>query len=164
MMKAGDTFTLERERALAEGLDRVAAELKLVDAQDYVAFIRLDMFGNIANIVNSSTELYYRPGTLKFGMSGEAHASWGEPARVTLDMEFDHADVKAYFRLMLAQDQAGVELTYLSFKAASADPAANTRRLKEALASARLADGRRMSRLAELAQMDLTHPDLEAVC
>jgi hypothetical protein len=151
MMKIGDAYTLERERVLAEGLDRVAAELRLVDPQDYVAFIRTELFGNIANIVNSSTELYYQPGALKFGMSGEADLSWGEPAQVTLDMEFEHMDVKAYFRLVLAGEQAGVELTYLAFGAASPDPKHNTQRLREALAAARVVDGRRFSRLAELA-------------
>jgi len=155
MMKAGDTFTLQRERVLAEGLDRVAAELRLVDPQDYIAFIRMELFGNIANIVNSSTELYYRPGTLKFGMSGDVNISWGEPAQVTLDMEFEHDDVKAYFRLILAGDQAGVELTFLSFATPAADPAVNTRRLGDAMASARLLDGRRVSRLAELATAEL---------
>jgi hypothetical protein len=151
MMKTGDTYTLERERVLAEALDRVAGELRLVDAQDYVAFIRMELFGNIANIVNSSTELYFQPGTLKFGMSGEAQVRWGQPAQVTLDMEFDHADVKAYFRLLLAHEKAGVELTYLSFAAASQDPTRNTQQLREAVAGARLADVRRLSRLAELA-------------
>ncbi len=159
MMKTGDTYTLERERVLAEGLDRVAAELRLVEPLDYVAFIRMDLFGNIANIVNSSTELYYKPGTLKFGMSGEGDVRWGEPAQVTLDMEFEHNDVKAYFRLLLAGEQAGVELTYLAFGAASSDPKQNTQRLREAMAAARLIDGRRASRLAELASAELEPVD-----
>lgn len=150
MMKSGDTFTLERERVLADGLDYVAAELRLVDPQDYIAFIRLELLGNIANIVNSSTELYYRPGTMKFGMSGEADVGWGEPARVVLDMEFDHLGVKAYFRLSLDANGAAVELTYLSFASASEDPEENTRHFRAAITAARLADGRRGNRLAEL--------------
>lgn len=163
MMKTGDTYTLDRERVLAEGLDQVAAELHLVDPQDYVAFIRMELFGNIANIVNSSTELYYQPGTLKFGMSGEANVRWGEPTQVLLDMEFDHQGVKAYFRLMLAGDQAGVELTYLSFSAPATDPGHNTQRLRDALAAARVVDGRCRSRLADLATVDLASLALDAV-
>jgi hypothetical protein len=150
MMKSGDTFTLEREGALADGLVHVAAELRLVDPQDYVAFVRLELFGNIANIVNSSTELYYQPGTLKFGMSGEADISWGEPTRVILDMEFDYQGVKAYFRLLLDAEGAAVELTYLSFEGASSDPESNTQRLRDAIAAARLPDIRYRARLAEL--------------
>lgn len=150
MLKSGDAFTLERERALAEGLKHVAAELRLVDPQDYIAFMRLELFGNIANIVNSSTELYYQPGTMKFGMSGEADVRWGEPAQVVLDMEFDHLGVKAYFRLLLDADGAAVELTYLAFTPADPDPEANTRRLKDAIVAARQADGRRSTRLEAL--------------
>lgn len=150
MMKSGDAYTLEREGVLAEGLTHVAAELKLVDPQDYVAFVRLEQFGNIGNIVNSSTELHYQPGTLKFGMSGEAELGWGECPRVILDMEFAHQGVKAYFRLLLDTEGAAVELTYLSFAAASSDPEINTQRLKEAIASARCADIRRSKRLSEL--------------
>ena len=150
MLKSGDTYTIERERALAEGLNQVAGELRLVDPQDYVAFIRLELFGNIANIVNSSTELYYQPGTMKFGMSGEADVRWGEPVQVVLDMEFDYQGVKAYFRLLLDSEGAAVELTYLAFTPADTDPETNTQRLKDALVAARQADGRRSSRLAAL--------------
>lgn len=150
MMKSGDTYTLERERVLADGLTQVAGELRLVDPQDYIAFVRMELFGNIANIVNSSTELYYQPDTLKFGMSGEADVSWGEPARVILDMEFDHEGVKAYFRLLLDAQGAAVELTYLSFLSASDDPEANTQRLREAIANARHPDIRCSKRLSEL--------------
>jgi hypothetical protein len=150
MLKSGDAYMLERESALAEGLDCVAAELRLVDPQDYVAFMRLELFGNIANIVNSSTELYFQPGTMKFGMSGEVDVRWGAPARVILDMEFDHQGVKAYFRLLLDADSAAVELTYLAFSQADSDPEANTQRLKEAIVAARHADGRRSSRIAAL--------------
>lgn len=159
MMKSGDTFTLERERALADGLVHVAGELRLVDPHDYVAFVRLELFGNIANIVNSSTELYYQPGTLKFGMSGEAEISWGEPPRVILDLEFDYQGVKAYFRLLLDAEGAAVELTYLSFEAASSDPEGNTQRLRDAIAAARLPDIRCHNRLAELMK---AHAGVEA--
>ncbi len=155
MMKTGDAYTLEREQALAAGLDKVAGELRLVDPQDYIAFIRLDLFGNIAHLVNSSTELYYRPGTMKFGMSGEADAPWGESVRIVLDMEFDHLGVKAYFRLIMDADGAAVELTYLAFADASSEPDVNTQRLVAALAAARLCDGRRESRLARLAEEQL---------
>lgn len=162
MLKSGDSYMLERERALADGLDRVAAELRLVEPQEYVAFMRLELFGNIANIVNSSTELYYQPGTMKFGMSGEVDVRWGEPARVILDMEFDHHGVKAYFRLLLDADTAAVELTYLAFSPADGDPDVNTQRLKDAIFDARQADGRRSSRIAAL--MNAQHePVFEAL-
>lgn len=154
-MKGGDACMLTRERALALGMDYVAGELRLIDPQDFVAFIRLELFGNVANLVNSSTEMYYKPGALKFGMSGEVELQWGEAPRVILDMEFDYQQVNAYFRLILDTAGAAVELTYLSFADASDDAEANTRQLIDALAAARQSDGRRISRLAELASVQL---------
>lgn len=146
---------LARERALAVGMDYVAGELRLIDPQDFVAFIRLEMFGNVANLVNSSTEMYYKQGALRFGMSGEALLQWGEPPVVILDMEFCYQGVTAYFRLILDSEGAAVELTYLQFADASDDAEVNTQRLIEALSGARQSDGRRISRLAELASAQL---------
>ena len=78
MLRTGNAHTLEREKALADGLRDVAAELRLIDATDLVAYLRTEQFGNIANLVNSSTELYFRPGTLAFGLSGDVQLKWGE--------------------------------------------------------------------------------------
>lgn len=149
MMKSGDAWTLERERALALNLERVAAELRLYEPQEFVAFVRLELFGNVENLVNSSTELYFKPGTLKFGMSGDVDLAWGKTPRVMLDMEFTHQGVTAYFRLILESEDAAVEITYLAFAGNSGDPHRNTQRLIEALADARLSH-RKISRLAEM--------------
>lgn len=154
MMKSGADCTREREHALAASLDRVAGELRLYDPQDFVAFIRLELFGNVENLVNSSTELYFKVGTLKFGMSGDVDLAWGRAPRVMLDMEFAHQGVSAYFRLILDCDDAAVEITYLAFPPGSRSPGANTELLVAALADARLAQ-RRPSRLAELAEAQL---------
>ena len=71
MLKQGSDYTLEREKALAEGLRDVASELRLIDAIDLVTFIRAEQFGNIKTLVNSSTELFFRSGTISFGLSGD---------------------------------------------------------------------------------------------
>ena len=138
MLKQGNTYTLEREKALADGLRDVAAELRLIDAADLVAFIRTEQFANIANLVNSSTELYFKPGTLSFGRSGDIELKWGEAPAISLDMEFHHMRVAVYFRLLLEALQAGIEIHYIDFAESSADPEDNTLRLVEAIADARL--------------------------
>jgi hypothetical protein len=46
--------------------------------------------------------------------------------------------VSVYFRLLLEALQAGIDITYINFAAGSADPDANTARLVEAIADARL--------------------------
>jgi hypothetical protein len=53
-------------------------------------------------------------------------------------MEFHHAGVNVYFRLLLQALQAAVEITYINFEASAADPDANTRRLVEAISAARV--------------------------
>ena len=77
MLKQRIDHAYERERALALGMTQVASELRLIDAIDYIAFIRTEQFGNLRALVNSSTELYLKPGTICFGLSGDINLKWG---------------------------------------------------------------------------------------
>jgi hypothetical protein len=138
MLKQGNDYAREREKALADGLRDVASELRMIDPADYVAFIRTEQFGNLRNLVNSSTEMFFKPGTISFGLSGEADLAWGAAPAVVLDMEFHHMQVSAYFRLVLKAVHAGVEIDYVRFEGTAADPDANTQRLIDAIADARL--------------------------
>ena len=138
MLRSGHANTLEHEKALADGLRDVAAELRLIDAADLTAFLRTERFGNIANLVNSSTELYFKPGTLRFGLSGDVRLKWGEEPIVELDLEFAHKGVMVNFRLVLQALQAGLEINYIAFAPGSASPEENTIQLVEAIADARL--------------------------
>ena len=139
MQRQGKSYTFDREKALADGIKEVASELRLIDAVDFIAFIRTEQFANIGNLVNSSTELYFKPDTIKFGFSGDIDVQWGSAPSVSLDMEFHHMRVNVYFRLQLEAVHAGVEIDYITFDGGAADPDQNTQRLIEALASARLA-------------------------
>lgn len=138
MQKQGRDYTYEREKALAEGIKEVASELRLIDAVDFAAFIRTEQFANIGNLVNSSTELYFKPDTIKFGLSGDIDLQWGGTPSVSLDMEFHHMRVNVYFRILLEALHAGVEIDYITFDGGAADPDRNTERLVEAIADARL--------------------------
>lgn len=138
MLKQGKDFSREREKALANGLRDVASELRLVDPADFIAFIRTEQFGNIRNIVNSSTEMFFKPGTITFGLSGEVDLPWGHTPSISLDMEFHHFNVSAYFRLVLQSFRAGVDITYVSFEGGADDPDKNTQRLIEAIDDARI--------------------------
>ncbi len=55
-----------------------------------------------------------------------------------LDMEFHHRSVHVYFRLMLEAEEAGVEITYISFEGENTGPSHNTTKLHQALGEARL--------------------------
>jgi hypothetical protein len=134
---------LAREKALAYGVREVAAELRLVEIVDFISYIRTEQFANIEDIVNSSVELYFRPGTLTFGWAADLAVDWGKPPKITLDMEFRHGSVLVFFGLALEAEQAGVEIRFISFDQAAADPAENTQRLIDAIADARLSTGSR---------------------
>ena len=161
MRKEACDTTRQREIALADAVREIASELRLVESADFVAFIRTEQFGNIEQLVNSSTELFYRPNTFSFGHSADVMMNWGEAPSVVLDMEFHYRQVNVYFRLVLEALQAGVEIDYISFDQASADPGDNTQRLIQAIADARLApvlSSLRMDgeRLAD--NQSVTHP------
>ncbi|KWT67446.1 hypothetical protein [Hyphomicrobium sulfonivorans] len=138
MKSNGDRFTYDRERALGLGIRELASDLRLVEPADYITFVRTERFANIANLVASSAELFFKPGTIAFGQSGDVELSWDRQPAIALDMEFRHRSVSVYFRLILEAEQAGVEITYLTFEGAADSPDENTRRLVEALADARL--------------------------
>ncbi|MBB5704006.1 hypothetical protein FHS76_003921 [Ochrobactrum daejeonense] len=131
-------FSNEREAIIARHMREIAADLRLVDPADYIAFIRCELFANIADIVSSATELYFLPGTLELGHGGEYRCDWQSPPAIVLDMEFRHQGVYAYFRLTLTAGTAGVELNHIAFENADDDPARNTARLIRAFDMARL--------------------------
>ncbi|MFN3622609.1 MAG: hypothetical protein ACK4TP_00970 [Hyphomicrobium sp.] len=138
MMKQPNRFTFEREKALGHGIRELASDLRLVEPADYINFVRTERFANIANLIASSAELFFKPGTIYFGHSGDVDVSWDQPPSVALDMEFRHMHVNVYFRLVLEAQQAGVEITYVAFEGASDEPDENTQRLIDAIADARL--------------------------
>ena len=132
------THVLLREKALADGVKDVATELRLIDLGDLIVFVKTGQFANIQDLVNSSVELYFKPGTLTYGWAADLDVSWERPPMILLDMEFRHEAVTAFFGLSLGSGSAGVEIRQVSFERPSPDPAENTARLIQALAAARL--------------------------
>jgi hypothetical protein len=138
MLNLRNKHTAEREEILAEGIQKVVAELRLVEVIDYVAFLRMDLVGNVADIVNSSSQLYLKAGTLRFGNEGDVHLGWGSMPSIDLAMEFHHQDITVHFRLGLAATKASVTITFMVFADQEADPDINTARLQAAIDDARL--------------------------
>jgi hypothetical protein len=127
-----------REAIVAEAIKDVVGELRLVDAADYIAFIRLEHFSTVSDIVDSAAELFFMPGTLKLGHGGEAHVGWSEPPRIVLDLELRPSGATVYFALSLEDARASVEVNYVSFDRPDADPLANTAFLVDAIDRARI--------------------------
>ena len=127
-----------RESLVADLLKEVVAELRMVDLADYVAFIRMEHFANLADIVESAAELYFVPGTVRMGNGAEVHLGWSEPARVVLDLELKPQGASVYCTLGLADAHASIDVNYVTFDEPSAEPDANTAFLEASLSNARI--------------------------
>lgn len=127
----------DHEKVLALGLKEVAAELRLIEAADLVSYIHTGRFGNVSSLVNASTEMYFKPGTMTFRQSGRVKLSWDQEPSVVLDMEFRHSAVDVYFQLLLESEEAGVEIDYISFSDGSGGADGDTQLLIDAIAKAR---------------------------
>ncbi len=125
--------------ALRAALEPVAAELRLVDAGDFIAFIHDEKFANIQDIVNSSVELFFKRGALSFGWGAEYELDWNGSPAIILDMEFRRASVWLVFKLVLRAVQTDVKIVYFSSGKSSSDSMQDVAALIEAIADARLA-------------------------
>lgn len=127
----------ETERTLGEALRDFATELRLAEAADFAAFIRIGHMANLQNLVQSSAEVYFKPGTLELAEPGELELSWCAPPLITLPMKFRHAGMRVYFRLRLAARSAAIEVESLVAEE-DAPSASLSGRLREALTRARI--------------------------
>jgi len=127
-----------REIFVARAIEQVVRELRLIDVADYIAFIRLEHFACLSDLVDSAAELFFMPGTLRLGHGGEAYVDWGGAPRIVLDLELRPPGVTVYFQLTLTEHDASVVLNYVSFREPDEDPERNTRLLAEVLETARI--------------------------
>ena len=144
--QGGRTDFRSFEKIIAEGIVDVATEIRLADVSDLMLFIRCDQSANIEDIVNSSTELYFKNGTLKYALAAGCSVRWDTSPTILLDMEFRHAAVSVFFRLVLSQSRAAVEIIDIFFDETGLAEDDKTQRLIEAVADARLPDQRARSR------------------
>ena len=129
---------IDREQIIADALVDVASELRLTDAAELVTLIRNDHAANIADLVNSSSALFFKSGTLRYALSASVTAPWDGTPVVAFDLEFRHARVCAFFRLTIAHRLAGIEIMDVLFDEKGLNEPAKAQRLATALASARL--------------------------
>lgn len=132
------SHTDARELVVSEAIQEVVHELRMIDVADYIAFIRLEHFACISDLVDSAAELYFMPGTVKLGNGGDVIVDWSVPATILLDLELRPRGATVYFTLSLTDRQAGVQVNYVSFDKPDPCPEKNTAFLRDAIASARI--------------------------
>ena len=129
--------------AVSAAFESFAAELRLVEVGDFIAFIHDEKFANIQDIVNSSVELFFKPGTVSFGWGADFELDWNSTPVIRLDMEFRHGSVWLVFKLILRALQTDVKIAYFSPSRSSGDSGQDLAALIEALADARRNSGER---------------------
>jgi hypothetical protein len=127
------------ERVLADAMVDVATELRLADLTELFLMIRTEQAANIADLVNSSSELFFESGALKYALSAGCELRWETAPTVRLDMEFRYGTVTVFFQLTIGRERAAVEVFDVLFEDGD-DPAGATdmERLCAAIADARL--------------------------
>jgi hypothetical protein len=128
----------EHERVLADAIVDVATELRLSDPTEFIMLVRGEQAANISDLVNSSSELFFKKGALRYGLCADCALGWGSTPSVSLDMEFRQNGVTAFFRLTIGGLRASVEVleVLIDDEASCGDKA---ERLRAAVAAARLA-------------------------
>jgi hypothetical protein len=127
-----------REIIVATAIEQVVQELRLIDVADYIAFIRLEHFACLSDLVDSAAELFFLPGTLRLGHGGEAHVDWSGSPRIELDLELRPHGATVYFQLTLSEHDASVVVNYVSFETPDEDPSRNTALLEKVIEQARI--------------------------
>jgi hypothetical protein len=128
----------EHERVLAGAIVGVASELRLSDPTEFILLVRGEQEANIADLVNSSSELFLKRGALRYGLAADCALGWGSPPSVSLDMEFRHDRVTAFFRLILGGHRAAVEVVEVLLDDEDAAGEGAAERLARAIAAAKL--------------------------
>ena len=130
---------LERYSAiLSDNLQDVAAELRTIDLVDIVSYIRYGSFATLDDLIQSSTELFFRSGTISFAWTARVDLGWEDPPIVTIGMEFRHHAISVFFDLTLRADQQSVKVCGILFDDPVGTPAEKLGVLASAIAAARM--------------------------
>ena len=65
---------------------------------------------------SSSAERSLKPGLLRYGRHALTHSDWGEAPTVSIDLEFHHATLQVYFKIIFETDAVGVEIDSIVFR------------------------------------------------
>lgn len=123
---------------LTSNLQDFVREVRTIDLVDLVSFIRFQSFGAIEDLLQTSTELLFKEGTLTFAWRAGVDMDWSDIPTVTLGMEFRHVAVSVFFDLSLRAFEQSVVIAGILFDKPFDDYPTRALRLTEALADARL--------------------------
>ena len=105
----------EYEKLVADAIRDVVSEIRLIELNDLVSYVGSQRMNILEALFDSATELYFRPGTLKFTRSAVSSSSWGGGIALSLGLLFQHEDLRVYFTLCLRHFMGEVQIDYISF-------------------------------------------------
>ncbi len=111
------------------------AEMRAIDLVDLISFIRFESFPTVEDLVNSSTELFFKPEMLLFSWAAGVDVRWDALPAVTLGLEFRHPTVTVFFNLTIRDSEQSVEILGVIFDEPGPDA---VRQLAKAFEDARL--------------------------
>ncbi|MBZ6079353.1 hypothetical protein [Microvirga puerhi] len=129
---------LPYEKVLAHNIKDVVADLCLIDASIIIAYIIDNKHGNLNDLIDSATELFFKEGTLTYGHASNVNFEWGKAPAVILDMEFVHPSVTVFFKLVLHGFYVGVSIQKILLGTKSGQPDQDLNSFELALADSRL--------------------------
>jgi hypothetical protein len=139
MPELTETTGRRRDQIVAAAMVEVATELRLIDPSELIVMIRGEQAANIADLVNSSGELFFRGGALRYALSARCDVQWDTTPVVRLDMEFHYEAVSAFFKLTIGRKRAGIEVIEVLVDGENdLDDGIKDERLRAAVAAARL--------------------------
>jgi len=128
-----------RDEIIASAMVDVATELRLTDPSELIHLIRGEQAANIADLVNSSGELFFRSGALRYALTSGCDVQWDTTPVVRLDMEFHYDAVSAFFKLTIGRKRAGVHVIEVLVDGEDdLEETIKDERLRRAVAAARL--------------------------
>ncbi|WP_208982429.1 MULTISPECIES: hypothetical protein [unclassified Pseudovibrio] len=127
-----------REALIANAMKPIAAELRLCDLSSLARHILSNESANLTDLLESSTELYFKPETLMYAGTSSIDLNWNGDVTVCLHMKFTNEGVSVMFHLFLLALNSAVDVKFIAFDQPSDDPQENTKRLETALSDARL--------------------------
>jgi hypothetical protein len=125
-------------RIIADGLADVFEELHAIELVDLVGHIRSSEYAAIEDLLQSSTELFFKDGTLTFAWNARVDLPWDGVPTVTLGMEFKNQTVSAFFNMSFQAHEQVVQVVGILFDPECRDAAERRFRLRQALVDAHL--------------------------
>ena len=109
-LAGGADVLADAERVFANAIRDFIAELCLLDGGILIGWVQAARHGNIADLVASSAEPYFKEATIAYADGADVRFDWGRSLTVVLDMEFVSEPVTVFFKLILDGVYVGVAI------------------------------------------------------